>query len=131
VNYIGGWTFTVPKGAANAASSFKFIEFMMQPEIQLRVVEYYGQIPAFESVAFSDEYFKQNPLNEFWANEVLHGRWVPVTPGVSEMFAVMARLWDSALHKQQTPQEALDTAVAEIQAILDKNRPLREGQATS
>jgi len=128
-NYIGGWTFTIPKGAKNPAASFKFIEFMLSREVQLRVVEYYGGIPAFQPVAMSEDYYKQAPLNKFWAEEVLHGRWVPVTPGVSEMFAVMGRMWDGALHKADTPKDALDKAVSEVQTILDKNRPQREGKS--
>jgi len=128
VNYIGGWTWVIPKGVKHPDASFKFIEYNMTDENQLRIDEGLGTIPAYEDIATSDKWTKGDAKRKLFAEEVKVGRWVPVTPGVSEMFAIQIRVLDQALHHQQTPKEALDQGVKEVQEILDKNKDLREGK---
>jgi multiple sugar transport system substrate-binding protein len=127
VNYIGGWTYVIPKGVKHPDESWKWIEFTMTDKNMLKLVLYGGHIPAYEDLAFSDAWLQGDPKRELFANEVKVGRWVPVTPGVAEMFSIQIRLLDEALHHLKTPKEALDEAAAAVQEVLDKNKPLREG----
>ena len=128
VNYIGGWTWVIPKGVKHPEATFRFIEYNMTDENQLRIALFGGGIPPYEDLAFSDAWLQGDPKREVFANEVKVGRWVPVTPGVSEMFSIQIRVLDEALHHLKTPQEALDQGVKEVQEILDKNKDLREGK---
>ncbi len=126
VNYIGGWTYVIPKGVKHPDVSWKYIEFTMSDENMLKLVLYGGHIPAYEDLAFSDAWLQGDPKRKLFANEVKVGRWVPVTPGVAEMFSIQIRLLDEALHHLKEPKQALDEAVAAVQEVLDKNKPLRE-----
>jgi ABC-type glycerol-3-phosphate transport system substrate-binding protein len=130
VNYIGGWTYVIPKGVPTPDASWKYIEYSMQDEHYKKIIDFNGTVPAYEDLAFSDWWLDQDPRRELFANEVKVGRWVPVTPGVAEIFNIQIRLLDEALHHLKTPQEALDEAAAAVQKVLDDNRELREGTAT-
>lgn len=129
VNYIGGWTYVIPKGVPHPDAAWKYIEYSMQDEQYKKTVDFQGVIPAFEDMAFSDWWLSQDPRRKLFAEEVKNGRWVPVTPGVAEIFSIQIRLLDEALHHQKSPQEALDAAAADVQKILDDNKDLREGKS--
>jgi multiple sugar transport system substrate-binding protein len=127
VNYIGGWTYVLPKGIKHQDISWKYVEYLMGDDNLLKLAEYQGTIPPYEDLAMSDAWQKGDAKKKLFANEVKNGRWVPVTPGVAEMFSIQIRLLDEALHHQKEPKQALDEAAAAVQEVLDKNKSLREG----
>jgi multiple sugar transport system substrate-binding protein len=127
VNYIGGWTYVIPKGVKHEDVSWKFVEFLMQDDECMQLIDYGGHVPPYEDIAMSDTWQKGDPNKKLFAEEVKNGRWVPVTPGVAEMFSIQIRLLDEALHHLKEPKQALDEAVAAVQEVLDTNKPLREG----
>lgn len=93
----------------------------------MQLIDYGGHVPPYEDIAMSDAWQKGDPNKKLFAEEVKNGRWVPVTPGVAEMFSIQIRLLDEALHHLKEPQQALDEAVAAVQEVLDANKSLREG----
>lgn len=112
---LGGWSFIVPKDAPNVADAKKFIEFMGQAD---NMGYFTDTFPARTS-AMSMERF-QDPILTVFKEMLPHGRtlpqnknWIPITQAYFNGV-------QSILLGDATPQEAMDLAAEEIQALLDQ-----------
>ena len=123
-NYNGGHAWVMPRGAKNADAAWKLVEWMLMPENQLRSGLGENTIPARQGVAESTEYLEGEPadradLRRLFVEEFKVSRWVPVIPGVGEIFASNARTYDEVMRKVITPEEGTQRMAEECQQILD------------
>ena len=112
---IGGWSFVIPKDAKNPDDTKKFVKFLAQAD---NMGFFTDTFPARTS-AMELERFKDPILANFKAM-LPHGRrvpphknWIPITQAY---FDGIQRI----LVGDQEPQEAMDQAAEEIQALLDQ-----------
>lgn len=123
-NYNGGHAWVIPRGAEKADAAFKLIEWMLSPESQLRAGLGENNVPARQVVAESAEYLDGEPasrsdLRRLFVEEFKVSRWVPVIPGVGEIFASNQRAFDEVMRKVSTPEQAVATMAEECQQIID------------
>lgn len=58
------------------------------------------------------------PFGEVWAGEMLKGRFLPVTPQAQEVDNIMQQAIESSVLTGVPPQEALDNAATQIEAVI-------------
>jgi multiple sugar transport system substrate-binding protein len=112
---LGGWSFIVPKDAPNAAEAKKFVEFMSQPENMGFFTDTFpARVSAMEMERFKD------PILDVFKQMLPHGRtlpphknWIPITQAYFNGV-------QSILTGDAEPQEAMDIAAEEIQALLEQ-----------
>jgi multiple sugar transport system substrate-binding protein len=123
-NYNGGHAWVIPRGAKNPDQAWELIEWMLKPESQLKAGLGENTIPARQAVAESTDYLEGEPkanseLRKLFVEQFKVSKWVPVIPGVGEIFASNQRAFDAVMHKVSTPEEATKTMADECQGILD------------
>jgi maltose-binding protein MalE len=59
------------------------------------------------------------PFFDVWAAEMLKGRFLPVTPESQEVDNIMKQAIESSVLTGVPPQEALDAAKPQIEAVLE------------
>jgi multiple sugar transport system substrate-binding protein len=112
---LGGWSFVIPKDAPNVDDAKKFIEFMGQSENMGFFTDTFpARVSAMEMERFQDpilDVFKK--MLPFGRRLPQHANWIPITQAY--FTGVQSILLGDA-----TPQEAMDIAAEEIQALLDQ-----------
>jgi multiple sugar transport system substrate-binding protein len=58
------------------------------------------------------------PFGEVWADEMLKGQFLPVTPQAQEVDNIMQQAIESSILTGVPPQEALDNAAQQIEAVI-------------
>lgn len=112
---LGGWSFIVPKDAPNPEETKRFVEFLAQSD---NMGFFTDTFPARVS-AMAMERFK-DPILTVFKQMLPHGRtlpphknWIPITQAYFDGV-------QSILVGDAEPQEAMDIAAEEIQALLDQ-----------
>lgn len=123
-NYHGGHAWVEPKGCKHREAAWKYIEWMLSEDCQLRASLQEGIIPARQALAESSRYLDGEPkerseLRKLFVDEFRHAKWVPTIPGVGEILAANQRAYDECMRKVKTPKEAIDAFAAEAQKIMD------------
>lgn len=112
---LGGWSFIIPKDAKNPEDTKKFVQFLAESD---NMGFFTDTFPARKS-AMELERFKDPILANFKAMLPFgrrvppHKNWIPITQAY---FDGVQRI----LVGDQEPQEAMDQAAEEIQALLDQ-----------
>jgi multiple sugar transport system substrate-binding protein len=111
---VGGENVVVLEGSQNPEAAMKWAAFLLSPEAQ-QMMAAVGQMPTLASLAgtpMMPEYFAvfQEQLKTAQAR-VPHPKW-------SDMDNAINNAYQRMLNGQQTPQEALDQAAEEINALL-------------
>lgn len=112
---LGGWSFIIPKDAKNPEETKKLVQFLAQSE---NMGFFTDTFPARKS-AMEMERFQDPILVNFKAMLPFgrrvppHKNWIPITQAY---FDGVQRI----LVGDQEPQEAMDQAAEEIQALLDQ-----------
>lgn len=112
---LGGWSFIIPKDAKNPEETKKLVQFLAQSE---NMGFFTDTFPARKS-AMEMERFQDPILANFKAMLPFgrrvppHKNWIPITQAY---FDGVQRI----LVGDQEPQEAMDQAAEEIQALLDQ-----------
>lgn len=112
---LGGWSFVIPKDAKNPDETKKFLEFLAQSE---NMGFFTDTFPARTS-AMSLPRFDDPILASFKAM-LPHGRRVPPEKNWVQIVQAYFDNIQTILLKEATPQEAMDAAAEEIQALLDQ-----------
>lgn len=123
-NYSGGHAWVMPRGSENADAAWKLVEWMLTPDSQLKTGLGENTIPARQAIAESAEYLDGEPaenaaLRKLYVEEVKVARWVPVIPGVGEIFASNSRTYDEVMREVITPADGAARMAEECQQILD------------
>lgn len=125
-SYLGGTGLSTPAGAPHPAAAWKFIEFAMRPENQIGVYTYAGAAPGLRAALESEEV---NQPNEYLggqrglpvfleATETAHH--FPYVKQWAEIDEVIGAAVEAVLLEEKTPQQALEDAAAEVNAILSR-----------
>jgi ABC-type glycerol-3-phosphate transport system substrate-binding protein len=123
-NYNGGHAWVMPRGAKNQEAAWRLIEFMMSDESQIRAGLGENVIPGRRAAAESAAYLDGEPsefgsMRRLYVEEFQHSKWVPTIPGVGEIIAINARVWDECMRKVSTPEQAIEAFATESQAVID------------
>ncbi len=123
-NYSGGHAWVLPRGGEHPDEAWSLVEFMLSVDSQLKTGLGENTVPARQDVAESPEYLDGEPtsnadLRKLYVEEVKVARWVPVIPGVGEIFASNARVYDEIMRGVTTPEEGTATMAEECQAVID------------
>jgi multiple sugar transport system substrate-binding protein len=112
---LGGWSFVVPKDAANPDEAKLLVQYLATSE---NMGFFTDTFPARTS-AMEMERFKDPILQPFKAM-LPHGRPVPQHKNWVQITQAYFDGIQRILLDEQTPQEAMDQAAEEIQALLDQ-----------
>jgi len=123
-SYLGGTGLVIPARAANKEAAWRFIEFAMRVDNQIGVYKYSGAAPglkaALESpeVSVPDPYFGGQVTLPLFLEATETAHHFPYVRQWNEMYDIIEEAVTSALLEEKTVQQALDDAVAEINALL-------------
>jgi multiple sugar transport system substrate-binding protein len=112
---LGGWSFVIPKDAPNPEEAKTFLKFLSTAE---NMGFFTDTFPARKS-SMGQERFKDPILQPFKAM-LAYGRPVPQNKNWVQITQAYFDGIQRILLDEQTPQEAMDQANEEIQALLDQ-----------
>ena len=113
--WTGVWIAMLPTGGRNPEGARAFLEYAMQPDVQVKLALAWGYVPArIEAL--------EHPLfqDDFRTQMLAVTRTRPVTPAGNFLWFELARATDRAIYGQAAPQESLDDARANTQNELDR-----------
>ena len=120
--------YCIAKDTKYPEETFKFFEFLVGKEGSQRNAELGWNIPPFKSIADS-KHFLYNPehskeINQLFLDEVKYSYMFPISPHITnhELSIILTREVEYAILGKKSVKEALQTAVKEINEIIDKNR---------
>ncbi|MCL2057443.1 MAG: ABC transporter substrate-binding protein [Oscillospiraceae bacterium] len=140
-SYGGGWSYCIPKGAANPELSFEVMKWLITEGIIVQQAgvaafskEEYGidvHLPPFSAYLPTLDRLKEIYIDPITIPNVIqalkttedamgYSTCRPVSPVGEIIFTEMNRATERALYHELTPQEALDEANVIIQTELDK-----------
>lgn len=111
---LTGWSFVIPKDAANPKDAKTFIQFLAQADNQ---GYYTDTFPARKS-ALSLKRF-EDPLLKPFAAALQYGRPAPNNPQWVQIQQAMFNGVQRILTGQQSPKDSMDQANSDIQSLLD------------
>jgi multiple sugar transport system substrate-binding protein len=120
---LGGWLLGINRFSQHRAEAWKLIEFMTDHEAQLRMAVVTGNLPTRRAVYDDERLHKEFPAARQQYDDFSVGNVRPSAelgakyPEVSE---IMQTEIHAALLRQKTAKQALDDAVARIQAVLER-----------
>ncbi len=111
----GGWSYTVPVGAPNAAEARKFVLWFVKPDVLSNLtIREPARLSATTSAPWNSPEFKV----VFEAAKYSHG--LPRIPQWAQIQTLMITELQKVLQQTKTPQQAADDMTAAINDILKK-----------
>jgi multiple sugar transport system substrate-binding protein len=117
-NYMGGWSLAIPTGAKQAAGAFQFLEFLCQPDPQVRWAEAWNCVPPVVAVAQSPAYIKGDQVRQLAVNEMPTAQWVIAAPGGDQIITPEVGIMGTVMSGKQSSHDALAAANAQVQTLL-------------
>ncbi len=97
------------------AAAFKLIAFLASdPGAWLKNVNFIQPKQGWNDLPEAKDF----PFFDVWASEMLHGQFLPVTPKGPQIDDIMKQTIESSVLNGVAPQEAMDTAATQIEAVL-------------
>lgn len=118
INVVGGEDLVLFKQSKHPQEAMEFIRFALSPEYQLKMAEV-GQIPVRMDLIESD-YMKNHPYYPIFLEQLKTSKARTAHPAWSKMDEIITNAGQLILRGEKTPQEALDDAAAQIDALLGK-----------
>lgn len=116
IEVVGGEDIVLFQQSEHPEEAAEFIRFVMSPEYQLKMAEV-GQIPVRLDLVES-EYMQNHPYYGVFLEQLKTAKARPAHPTWSQMDEIMVNAGQRILRGELPPQEALDEAAAEIDALL-------------
>jgi multiple sugar transport system substrate-binding protein len=111
---LGGWSFIVPKDARNPKEAMRFIEFLTTAENMGYFTDTFpARTSALDLPRFAD------PILEHFKRMLPYGRKIPAHRNWLQIVQVYFEHVQRVLLEQVTPQQAMDDAAMDIQALLE------------
>lgn len=102
---------------AKKAAAFKWVAFLAsQPGPWLKNVNFIQPKVGWNELPEAKEF----PFYDVWAAEMLKGKFLPVTPEAQQVDEIMKNTIESSVLTGVEPQEALDGAKPQIEAVLEQ-----------
>ena len=116
-----GWAYAIPVGSKHVEEAWKFVNFTTAGEGNRMFSA--AQLRPSPVVAYNDnpELAAQNP---YWGTFLANAERVVAvrnSPVQAEIDRVVHEMTDEALFKKKTPQQAIEDAAKQIQALLDEH----------
>lgn len=112
---LGGWSFVVPSDAQNPDEAKIFLQFLAEAESQGTLTDTF---PARKSVMELPRF--NDPILQVFKEMLPYGRPVPAEKNWVQISQAYFNGIQSILLGDMEPQEAMDVAAEEIQALLDE-----------
>lgn len=116
INVVGGEDIVLFKQSGHPEEAMEFIRFIISPEYQLGMAEV-GQIPVRPDLIESD-YIQSHPYFGIFLEQLKTSKARTAHPKWQTMDEIITNAGQLILRGEMTPQEALDAAAAEIDALL-------------
>lgn len=102
---------------AKKAAAFKWVAFLADhPGEWLKNVNFIQPKVGWNELPEAKEF----PFYDVWAGEMLNGKFLPVTPEAQQVDDIMKNTIESSVLTGVEPQEALDAAKPQIEAVLEQ-----------
>jgi multiple sugar transport system substrate-binding protein len=111
----GGWNFFINADTKKADDCFKFIQYMIQPEIQAEFAVGASFLPPRKSLYEDEKLLKDQPVVELAKDLVTRAKPRPRHPFYSDMSLVMANEFNSVIKSDSSPKEAVSTLQSELE----------------
>ncbi|HVG97953.1 MAG TPA: extracellular solute-binding protein [Chloroflexota bacterium] len=121
-NYAGGWALCLPKGAKNPEASFRFMEYLYTPEIDLKWHTYHLRVPVHQAVAKSVDYTRNDPFLKLTVDGMSGGAFVASIPGGEGILPIVDSMVKKVRSEQMNVRDALKEAEDLCQQEVDKLR---------
>ena len=123
VSSTGSWWFAIPRGAKNKEAAWEFMKFAVQKNIQLTEAERQKELlfPSNKFAANDPAFLSLNPPNRIFVDLLEHSKTPTIVPLAHDVFwREYMGAQERAIHKIQSPIEALKQAEKTIQMHLDE-----------
>lgn len=117
-NMIGGWGWTIPKGAKNPEASIDFLKYLISEDAQTIMAATSSSFSPLKSV--NETVFAGDEVIDVFLEELNHGKIRPPVPVGQELWDGLNTVLDSALHKEDTPENLMKALDEKINAELQK-----------
>ncbi len=117
-NMIGGWGWTIPKGAKNQEASIDFLKYLFSEEAQTEMAKASASFSPIKSV--NEKVFADDEKMQIFLQELEHGEIRPPVPVGQELWDSLNTVLDSALHKTDTPENLMKDLDIKINEELKK-----------
>ena len=115
----GGWTVAVPAEASNPDLAWEFISIAMNTENQREWALGRGYVPVRESLSGDAAFVEVIPFYPTLQEQLPEARTRPAIPEYSQISTELQDALQSIMLGDTEPQEALDTAAANANALLE------------
>jgi multiple sugar transport system substrate-binding protein len=115
---MGNWMLGVPVASKNQQAAADFIKYMLQADTQKTYAQN-GGIPSRTSILKDSSLTDANPYFPVLADALTAPpNWRPRTDQWNAVETIMGNHLNAALAGQETPQEVVDKASAEIRTLM-------------
>ena len=118
--YAGGYGIVIGTGAKNADGAWALMDYLFQPDVQLKWYQAQLRVPSSISVAKQLANSQDDPLLKLAVETMPGGRFVPSVPGSEQILPIYGDAILAVLQKKMTAQAALADAQQRCQMELDK-----------
>jgi multiple sugar transport system substrate-binding protein len=120
--YAGGWAMCIGTGAKNPDGGFAVMDYLYQPDIQIKWAAWQLRVPPSMSVAQSVDYTHNDPLLKLTVEAMPNGHFVPSVPGGEQILPILGKMLSDVMAKKVTPNAGLADAQRLCQIEVDKYR---------
>lgn len=118
IDIVGGEDINLTAQSKHPAEAMEFIRFLLSKEYQLKMMEV-GQMPVRSDLADTDE-VKNHPYLGIFFEQMATSKARTAHPAWSQMDTIITDAGQYIFREEKTPQQALDDAAAQIDALLKK-----------
>jgi multiple sugar transport system substrate-binding protein len=116
ISVVGGENIVLFSGSKHPEEAMEFLRFTLSDEYQLKMAEV-GQLTV-KPALLENDYFKNHPYYPLFLEQLKTAKARTPHPAWSQMEEVLTDASQLILRGEASPQEALDEAAAEIDALL-------------
>jgi multiple sugar transport system substrate-binding protein len=121
VNFAAGPNLALFAGSKQPDAAWQIMEFLSENGRLTAFNVAGGSMPPRRSAAQSKDYLSLHPTMKFFADEQEFGRWVPIVPGIQDMFLAFDETITPGIRGQKSPRDAIEQASAKVTTILKQN----------
>jgi multiple sugar transport system substrate-binding protein len=121
--WAGGWSFTIPKGAANPDAAFKFCKWMTGPAGQMMYTQLSSHLPTLKVLAADATLFPGE--HAFFQKTLSFASSRPALPVGGLYWDALTVAMNDVIDNVATPKAALQKAYDKVQPQLNKFLPLQ------
>jgi multiple sugar transport system substrate-binding protein len=118
IDIVGGEDINLMTQSAHPQEAQEFIRYLMSQDYQLKMMEV-GQIPVLTALTDSDA-VKNHPYLGIFLQQLKTSKARTAHPAWSQMDTIITDAGQFIFRKEKTPQQALDDAAVQIDALLKK-----------